>query len=71
MVSCNDSPFAWDVAAGFANPITLAPSIEAADSKLSRVLVEGSKKIDATTLSLRISCLGFSSNSAASLRISK
>ena len=46
-------------------PITLAPSLLAAVSKLSLVLVEGSKKMLAITLSWKIGREGFFSNSPA------
>ena len=49
MVSLSDSPFCTLVEPGSEKPITLAPSREAALSKLSRVRVEGSKKRVATT----------------------
>ena len=48
--------------------ITLAPSLFAAVSKLSRVLVDGSKKSVATTLPSRIFLFGLFSNSAAMSR---
>ena len=53
MVSLRLSPLRMLVLAASEKPITLAPSLFAAVSKLRRVLVEGSKKIHATTLSLR------------------
>ena len=65
MVSWSDSPFCTLVPPGSLKPIMRAPSWLAALSKLRRVRVEGSKKSVATTLSLRIFCLGFFSNSSA------
>ena len=67
MVSFNVSPFEELVTLGSVNPITRAPSLFAAVSKLSRVRVEGSKKRVATTLPSKILRLGFFSNSKGEL----
>ena len=50
IVSFNVSPFEELVTLGSVNPMTRAPNLIAAVSKLSRVRVEGSKKRVATTL---------------------
>lgn len=50
IVSFNVSPFEELVTLGSVNPMTRAPNLFAAVSKLSRVRVEGSKKRVATTL---------------------
>ena len=65
MVSCNDSPFWTLVPPGSLKPMMRAPSWLAALSKLKRVRVDGSKNRVATTLSDKIFCFGFFSNSSA------
>ena len=50
-----DSPFAVEEALGSAKPITVPPSRFIADSKLSLVLVDGSKNNEASILPFRIS----------------
>ena len=58
IVSFNVSPFEELVTLGSVNPMTRAPNLFAAVSKLSRVRVEGSKKRVATTLPSKILRLG-------------
>ena len=53
--SLNDSPFEAEVLPDSAKPITMPPNRFIADSKLSLVLVEGSKNNEASTLPLSIS----------------
>ena len=53
--SANDSPFFADVPLASEKPITLPPRRSIADSKLSLVRVEGSKKSVARTLPLSFS----------------
>ena len=64
MVSLSDSPFETLDDEADEKPITLAPSLEAALSKLNLVRVEGSKNKVATTKSSRILWVGFFSNSS-------
>ena len=59
IVSLRVSPFVTLVFPASENPITLAPSLFAAVSKLNLVLVDGSKKMLAITLSRNIGRDGF------------
>ena len=65
MVSLSVSPLLWLVLVASAKPMTLAPRRLIAVSKLSRVLVEGSKKRLAITFPSKNFCSLFCSNSFA------
>ena len=65
MVSFSVSPLLWLVLEASENPMTLAPSLLTAVSKLRRVLVEGSKKRLPMTFPSRNFCSLFFSNSLA------
>ena len=65
MVSLSVSPLVELVTFGSVNPMTLAPRRFAAVSKERRVLVDGSKKSVATTLSERMVRFGSLSNFSA------
>ena len=65
MVSLRVSPLLWLVLLASEKPMTLAPRRFIAVSKLSLVLVEGSKKRLAITLPSRNFCSLFCSNSLA------
>ena len=68
IVSFKVSPFVALVTLASVNPMTRAPSLLAAVSKLRRVRVDGSKNNVATTRPLSNSRLGYRSNSFAMLR---
>ena len=57
--------FVAELVAASLKPMTLAPSLLAAVSKLRRVLVDGSKNSEPTILPFKISRFGFSSNFSA------